>query len=96
MSTNVNTFHPQSAFIFYNLLIIGIFFVDKGVRETYNDSVMQKPLSKFKLRKLDRDTKIKAYYQNLPTGMRSMRAIARIFGVSRSTVLYAVNGRAKK
>jgi len=58
--------------------------------------VMRKTLSKFQLFKQDRDNRLKAYYQGLPTGMRSMRAIARLFGVSRSTVLYAVNGRISK
>ena len=53
-------------------------------------------VSKKKLARRDRNAKIKAYYQGLPPGMRSMRMVAEIFKVSRSTVLYAVNGRNSK
>jgi len=53
-------------------------------------------VSKAKLKRQDRNEKIKAYYQGLPQGQRSMRLIARIFGVSRMTVFYAVNGRNSK
>jgi len=44
----------------------------------------------------ERNEKIKTYYLALPQGMRSIRKVADIFNVSRSTVLYAVNGRPKK
>lgn len=70
--------------------------LDKMAISHYTKSAMQKLLSKFQLAKRDRDTKIKLYYQNLPPGMRSMRAIAKLFKVGRSTVLYAVNGRNSK
>lgn len=56
---------------------------------------MEKILTKKQLQKRDRNLKIKTYYQNLPAGMRSMRMVAKVFGVSRSTVLYAINGRKK-
>ena len=57
---------------------------------------MNKPLTKFQLKKRDRDLKIKLYYQGLPLGMRSIRDIARVFGVSKSTVHYAIVGRNHK
>jgi transposase len=53
-------------------------------------------ITKKQREKRDRDATIQAYYNSLPTGMRSMRKVAAIFGVSRSTVLYAVNGRPSK
>ena len=68
-------------------------WLDKWVTCLYNVIVMKKPLSKFQLAKQDRDLKIKLYYQSLPPGMRSMRRIAKLFKVGKSTVLYAVNGR---
>jgi transposase len=44
----------------------------------------------------ERNEKIKTYYLGLPLGLRSIRKVASIFDVSRSTVLYAVNGRPGK
>ena len=58
--------------------------------------MVEKVLSKSKLAKRDRDLKIKLYYQGLPPGMRSIRDIAKIFKVSKSTVHFAINGRKKK
>ncbi len=43
----------------------------------------------------ERNEIIKTYYLALPLGLRSIRKVAAIFGVSRSTVLYAINGRNK-
>ncbi len=53
----------------------------------------KKVLTKFQLYKLDRDLKIKLYYQGLPPGIRNMGQIAKLFGVSKATVHYAVMGR---
>ena len=53
-------------------------------------------VTRAKLKRRDRNEKIKAYYQGLPAGQRSMRLIAKIFKVSRMTVFYAVNGRNSK
>jgi len=58
--------------------------------------VTTKALTKFQLAKRDRDLKIKLYYQALPPGMRSIRDIARVFSVSKSTAHYAVVGRGNK
>jgi hypothetical protein len=52
-------------------------------------------VTKRQLKRRDRNATIKVYYENLPPGLRSMRRMAEIFGVSRSTILYAVNGRRK-
>jgi len=44
----------------------------------------------------DRDTRIKATYYSLPDGAWSIRKLAKLFGVSRMTVWYAIHGRNSK
>jgi hypothetical protein len=54
-----------------------------------------KALTAKQLAKRDRDQQIKLFYQALPPGLRNVRRVAKVFGVSKSTVAYAVNGRNK-
>lgn len=49
-----------------------------------------------KLKKQERDAQIKSLYLNMPPGLRSMRYLADIFKVSKSTVHYAIVGRNNK
>ena len=57
---------------------------------------MEKLLTKKQLKKRDRDYRIKIFYQNLPPDMRSYEKVAKYFGVSKTTVAYAITGRNKK
>jgi len=59
------------------------------------ENMDKKKLSTIQIAKRDRDKDIKYFYENLPYHLRSVRAVAKYFKVSRMTVWYAVNGRNK-
>lgn len=56
-------------------------------------STKNKGITQKQLLKAVRDAEIRAAYRALPKKDRSVRKIAAMFGVSKSTVAYAINGR---